>query len=439
MKAGVAKAVITPPVGVELWGYSRRENEFTATGVLDNLWVRVLVLDPSSKDTSIALINLDLGGIDGQWAKEVKQIIEKETFIPSKNIIFSVTHTHAGPAPFWSRGLGEPNFKYLRTLKNTIVKTVKEALAEEVQVQGGVGVGRVNLSVNRRERLFDGLINQNSGNVDSQVRVYRLDKQTGDPLALLVNYSAHATTLDRDNRKFSADYPGIMIRILEKNLKAQAFFLQGAAGNIEPKLKGNYQSTKQMGKLLAKEVLRINADIQTQSFSQFIICQQSLTIHRQNPPSIEWIMQELKKNKKNSEESLDEFPWFDPTGEWRKIKINWLESLLRQLKSNKELSHIAVPLHVLIFNGTYWVTLVGEPFVELGQIIQDRFPDKTIFIIGYANDTTMGYIPTKQAYIKKGYEVNAACCYYGEPGLPVVQGTGEELVEELTKMIKSSR
>jgi len=119
------------------------------------------------------------------------------------------------------------------------------------------------------------------------------------------------------------------------------------------------------------------------------------------------------KSQKNLEENSDKFPWFDSTGGWRKIRVAWQKSLLKRLQAGKNPSPLVVPLQVLALNGTYWVTLPGESFVEVGLMIQDRFPDQTVFIVGYANDTRMGYIRIKEAYLEGGYEVNAAFRYCG--------------------------
>lgn len=167
VKVGVAETVITAPLGVELWGYARQA-EFAANGVYDDLYLRVLIIDSSEEGTPIALISLDLGGLNGQWVGEVRQIIEEKTPISSEHVIFSVTHTHAGPAPFAGRGLGSPNYEYLQTLKNTVVRTIKEALVNRVSMQGGVGIGQVDLSLNRRQRSLNGPIGQDAGTVDPQ-------------------------------------------------------------------------------------------------------------------------------------------------------------------------------------------------------------------------------------------------------------------------------
>lgn len=56
-RAGVARADITPPPGVDLWGYSNRSGP--ATGTLDPLYARVLYLDGGRN--SVSIITLDLG------------------------------------------------------------------------------------------------------------------------------------------------------------------------------------------------------------------------------------------------------------------------------------------------------------------------------------------------------------------------------------------
>src|SRR6267378_2588901 len=57
MKAGVAKVDITPPMGVQMWGYFDRLKG--AEGILDPLYARVLVLETGN--TRLAYVDLDLG------------------------------------------------------------------------------------------------------------------------------------------------------------------------------------------------------------------------------------------------------------------------------------------------------------------------------------------------------------------------------------------
>ena len=55
LKAGVAKVDITPPVGQRMYGFAAREGP--ATGTLDPLWARVLVLEVGEK--RLAMVALD--------------------------------------------------------------------------------------------------------------------------------------------------------------------------------------------------------------------------------------------------------------------------------------------------------------------------------------------------------------------------------------------
>ncbi|HUX10689.1 MAG TPA: hypothetical protein VMW51_08590, partial [Terriglobia bacterium] len=57
LKAGVARVDITPPAGVQMWGYFNRLKG--AEGTIDPLYARVLVLEAGEQ--RLAYVDLDLG------------------------------------------------------------------------------------------------------------------------------------------------------------------------------------------------------------------------------------------------------------------------------------------------------------------------------------------------------------------------------------------
>src|SRR5690349_2084688 len=61
LKAGVATADITPPLGEHMWGYGGRKSP--ATGMWDPLYACVLVLEVGAE--RLALVELDLGRVVG--------------------------------------------------------------------------------------------------------------------------------------------------------------------------------------------------------------------------------------------------------------------------------------------------------------------------------------------------------------------------------------
>lgn len=69
-RAAAGRVAVTPPRDLSLWGYSSRATE--ATGVLDPLYARVLVLDDGT--TRLALCTLDLVRTFGpEWMGDGKE------------------------------------------------------------------------------------------------------------------------------------------------------------------------------------------------------------------------------------------------------------------------------------------------------------------------------------------------------------------------------
>ena len=92
MKAGVAKVEITPPMGVQMWGYFDRLKG--AEGILDPLYARVLVLETGGK--RLAYVDLDLGRTFGPASLDrLKESAKRSSGIDY--LIVQATHTHAGP------------------------------------------------------------------------------------------------------------------------------------------------------------------------------------------------------------------------------------------------------------------------------------------------------------------------------------------------------
>ncbi len=68
--------------------------------------------------------------------------------------------------------------------------------------------------------------------VDRALTVLRLDDLSGKPMAILVNFAAHPTSIEAEVLKFSADYAGAMKATIEKEMGGGAIFMQGAAGDL---------------------------------------------------------------------------------------------------------------------------------------------------------------------------------------------------------------
>jgi len=86
--------------------------------------------------------------------------------------------------------------------------------------------------------------------------VLRVEDLEGKVIAHAVNFGAHPTMQDSKVLKFSADYPGAMAAVVEKETGAPCLFLQGAAGDLSANA-GEFAGPEKFGKRLGQEVLEL--------------------------------------------------------------------------------------------------------------------------------------------------------------------------------------
>jgi neutral ceramidase len=402
-KAGVARADITPPPGVELWGYGDRSGP--ATGTLDPLFARVLVLDDGRQ--AVAVVTLDLGRSFGQ--PQMTSVRERARRIHNVNeVMFSASHTHSGPVidedydqvPEWEK----------RAL-DKIVEAIGAARGRLTEARLGVGYGQAILGHNRRYIQSDGRVKmlwrnstgQPTGVIDPSIGVIRIDDRQGVPLAILVNYACHPVVFGPDNLRYSADYPGAMARVVEAswNGRPVCFFLQGAPGDINPLLdktplaENGDAEMRQVGEKLGHEVARVSHSIQTASPAT---------------PELAYLSEEMHFKNRWSQESLR-------TAIMAAYGPNPAKRYFRYLNDP-----IAAPVSTLVINRQIaLVGLPGEPFVGLQLLLKQRSPLAATFLCGYTNGYN-GYFPTLRDAVAGGYGANTIVTR-------VEVGSGERMID----------
>src|SRR5690606_135038 len=97
--------------------------------------------------------------------------------------------------------------------------------------------------------------------------VYRFDDLDDAPIAMLINFAGHPTVHPPQNNKFSAEYPGVMRREVDKALSLKSVFIQGAAGDMQCEMDDDLWGKKDfiepVGQGIAAEVIALAQDIQT--------------------------------------------------------------------------------------------------------------------------------------------------------------------------------
>ncbi len=211
----------------------------------------------------LAIVGLDLGrSPTDAMMQRIRDAIKHKAGVGL--VMFSGSHTHHGPVIELLDEVGKGKGKYddavayAQELERKLIETITTAAGEVRPAKLGWNSKHVPLNRNRHTKL-------EPKPVDDELTVIRLEATDGQPIALLVNYSAHATMLDGADLRFSADWPGQMMTSIEEQLKTNCIFLQGSAGDLSPNPGDNRKSIELFGQDLAQQVLEVNQQIETQA------------------------------------------------------------------------------------------------------------------------------------------------------------------------------
>jgi len=408
LKAGVARVDITPP-GLPMYGYADRTQP--ATGTLDPLYARVLVLEAGER--RMALVTLDLGRVFGPASlARLRESVQKSSGISA--LLITASHTHAGPNILDEYPSGEPP-AWESAAIDKIGGAVREAARQMKEVRLGTGNGRVYIGYNRRRVNPDGTVTmlwQNPSRittapVDPRVGVIRLDTTDGKPFAILVNYACHPVVFGPDNLRYSADFVGVMCDRVEKSFDSRplCLFLQGAAGDINP-----YDATTPLaqdavkkrdwtGEQLGQEAALVARAVRTESAAKPTLdfAEDLLTV------PIRWNTEKFRQGllAKYGPQVFE-----DHADMLRDSPRRDLSMTVTTVLINKQIALLGMP---------------GEPFVDFQINWRDRCPVRNAFLVGYANGY-YDYIPTVRAASEGGYGA-------GDSNTYVELGTGERMVE----------
>jgi hypothetical protein len=250
LKAGAAKAEITPPTGYAMWGYGARHDQ-PSEGVLDALHARALVL--AAGPEKVALVSLDLGRAPPRQSTAAIRARLKDAGI--EHIFLVASHTHHGPVlelDDWP----EPKKSYVRELEQKLADLILEANKALKPARIGVASKEVPFNRNRHSKRDD-------KPVDRELLVLRVEGADGKPIAHAVNFAAHPTMTAASLRKFSADYPGALAALVEKETGAPCLFLQGAAGDLSTN-PGDNAGPEKFGQALGREALALAKTVRCQ-------------------------------------------------------------------------------------------------------------------------------------------------------------------------------
>jgi Neutral/alkaline non-lysosomal ceramidase, N-terminal len=404
MKAGVSRVDITPPPGVQMWGYFDRLKG--AEGTIDPLYARVLVLEAGDK--RLAYVDLDLGRTFGAASLEHLRNAAKQSS-GIDYLIVQATHTHAGPVIMDVYPSGTPAWETAGLAK--IEQAIQQAQERAVPVRLGTGYGEAYIGYNRWRLNPDGTVTMVWNNsaraptwpVDPTVAVLRIDQMDGQPLAIMVNYACHPVTFGSDNLRYSADFPGVMCKVVEQAFggKPLAFFMQGAPGDINvydagtPVTQDVIGRRDWAGETLGKEAARVAKKIQTAADVD---------------PSLDFAEDLLPVHLRWDTENFRQEILHEISPEGFKIYAPPIQETMQLPVTT-----------VLIDRKIAMMSMPGEPFVEFQMNWRERCPVRDSFFLGYTNGYD-GYFPTILDATEGGYGAANATTW-------VEVGAGDQMVD----------
>lgn len=253
LQAGFSALDITPspPSDGPLAGYAGRGR---AVGVLDPIWVRALALQ--SGEVAVVLIAIDACAIAAGNADRISARVGDALGIPHEAVLVAVTHTHAsyavtdteipglvGPADQDSVARCESNAVAAATAAWRDLRPV-EATYTKFGLDG--------IAANRRDP---------SQPIQPGLAV-RLAPGSGPGIDVLV-LGTHPTVLGGDNRCYSGDLSGAVVRAAERRWGGRALVLTGAAGDVSTRFTRQGRDSAEADRLATLTIDRVGQMLPT--------------------------------------------------------------------------------------------------------------------------------------------------------------------------------
>ncbi|MBQ3071956.1 MAG: hypothetical protein IJD20_01525 [Oscillospiraceae bacterium] len=379
-------------------------------------------------ENSFIWVSVDLARFAESDADLIRKEISERTGLPFAHILISATHAHNGPT---ARPSISPYFpcnddlSYFEKFGARIAEAGVQAWNNLDEAYISYGHTMEPVCVHNRRYMMDTgeskmhpggpgypgrLMKEGPEDPELQVIWFMKEKEldvmkSENPLAIIVNYSTHPSEM-YDQDVMSADYPGV----IRRNLKAvygdiPVLFFQGFAGNLTPQdhehdaTWGKFlNGSERTGTILAADVMRvISLERNRKDVEDIRIVTETCRINLREVSD-----EDLKKSDEVFDLLAKDRAAFDKLDVKDKAFANKIRNLMdkRKLGTYEDVPISAVRLDDIIF-----LTHPAELFCEYQLDMKKRLGKKTVGV-----ELTNGgicYIGTKQAYLLRGYEINA--------------------------------
>ncbi len=364
-----------------------------------NLSARAIAIKDEGR--TAVIVNIDLVSLTDKYIGMLKDEIRKKHNIEPSAVLMNLSHTHFAPVvmdwPTWMEYNHHPNQTYLYTVvKNGILGAVDEALASISPAKLYFGRGKTDIGYNRS-------LNDHPELYDNSVDVLKVryeDKR--ESYVFLASCHPVFSTAGKLHYTLSANYPGVARKLVEERTNTKnSVFLQGTAGDINPRDNGQYIT----GEKLSNEVISVlNRPMEeiTGPITFFLD-----TVNVNVTPMTR---EELADFKSRS---------IGKTKDIGSIKnVNYADLIMAHYDNGT--LPVSNPVYVHTINIGNW-KLVGfsrETTSEYSIAVKEMFPGRIVSVAGYSNDVS-SYLPTSLHVQKRNYEGLDSFFWYGAVPFPL--------------------
>jgi len=431
IQVGFGSADVTPPLGRPLGRLFR--NDMVAEGVEWPLQVSGMAIDDGT--SRVLVFSFDKNRLLDPAVFEIRQAVSAATGLPPAHQFIACTHTHNVPfATDWLPG-DRSGFEYLDVLKRAACQAAQQSLGALRPARLYTArASAAGLCVNRRPiyRTDHGEqvgthgpthhpdFVRLEGYADDEVLLLIAEDDAGRTLGGLVNFGCHPTTM-YSVPVWSADYPGVLVAALSRDLGGVFLFLTGAAGNVSPNselLQGREGADRAriMGETLARAALEALDGKQELTGRRLCVQHRSLRIPQRRPTK-DQIELARRYVEDGPDRDLQDFcrRLYGYTYTMFNASERFQEWLCRELLGMWEWQRRAamrepadnVDIRVITLGDFALAGFPSEIFCEFGQKVKRESPLPVTMVAELANGWH-GYIPTSEAFARGGYETSFA-------------------------------
>jgi len=402
---GIAREIITPEIGGQLYGY--RPDVFSDS-VEDDLTATAFYFKQGNMQG--LMISLTVCLIRTQLAQEILELIENEFSIPKENCMLNATHTHSGPNTAGETGWGDIDRAYCdKIFIPQIIAAVRQAVDNAQPVRMGVAHGTSLVGINRRElnERNEVILGQNPwGCFNPEMTVISFADESGKPVANLIHYGAHGTAAGL-NHEITRDWSGLMIDAVEEKSGAITAFFNGPEGDTGPRLSngcttGDISYVRELGAVAARDAVKIYANITDYSDVDLAVSAGELAVPLKKRMDYQTAQSMLERYK-------------NETVNANALIRRHLSDVIRSYDDGAQDAEFTyMPQTVIGLGDVVFAAFPYELFSEVGMRVDRAFDTKKVLSLSNTNGSE-SYMITQDALCRGGYEVDMFLYSHTQP------------------------